>query len=81
MILCENRDELMNYLLKKGIETKIHYPIPLHLQKAYLDKYKKVKIKNVEYQAKHLLTLPVHQFLNDKHMKYIVQAIKNFYLK
>lgn len=80
MILCENRDELMNYLLKKGIETKIHYPIPLHLQKAYLDKYKKVKIENVEYQAKHLLTLPVHQFLNSKHMKYMVQAIKDFYL-
>ena len=81
MILCENRDELMNYLLKKGVETKIHYPIPLHLQKAYLDKYKKVKIKNVEHQAKHLLTLPVHQFLNDKHMKYIVNSIKDFYLK
>ena len=81
MILCEKRDELMKYLLKKGIETKIHYPVPLHLQKAYLDKYKKVKIENVEYQAKHLLTLPVHQFLNNNHMKYMVQAIKNFYSK
>ena len=81
MILCENRDELMKYLLKKGIETKIHYPIPLHLQKAYLDKHKKVKIKNVEYQARHLLTLPVHQFLNNKHMKYMVESIKDFYSK
>lgn len=79
MILCKKRDQLKNYLIKNSIEVKIHYPIPLHMQPAYLKKYKKIKLKNTEFQAKHLLTLPIHQFLNLNHMNFIVKKIKEFY--
>ena len=34
MILCKKRNMLSKFLNKNGIETKIHYPKPLHLQKA-----------------------------------------------
>ena len=70
-------------MIKNGIEVKIHYPIPLHLQKAAKIKciYFKEDLKNVEYQAKNLLTLPVHQFLTKKHLTYMLDKIFEFYSK
>ena len=46
IIKTNYRDELMKYLADKNIETKIHYPIPLHLQP--VSKYLKYKI--IHYQ-------------------------------
>ena len=80
MILVKKRDKLKKYLLSHGIETKVHYPIPLHLQKA--SKYLKYKINSLpisEYQSRHLLTLPVHQYLSKKQLNYMVNKIFNFY--
>lgn len=79
MILCKERDELKKFLEKNKIEAKIHYKIPLHLQKAYLNNYKKVRMPKSEYQAKRLLTLPVHQFINNQQLKYIIKKINIFY--
>ena len=80
MGLFEKRDELLNYLIKNNIEAKIHYPVPLHLQKASNKLgYSKGSFPIAENQANKLLTLPVHQYLNSKHMKYIVTKIKKFY--
>ena len=80
MGLFENRDKLLNYLIKNNIEAKIHYPIPLHLQKAANKlKYKKGSFPIAEKQAKKLLTLPVHQYLNEKHMNYMIMKINEFY--
>jgi len=81
MILCQNRDKLKKYLEKKKIEVKIHYPKPLHLQKASKIIDAKKSLKNAERQSRSLLTLPVHQFLKKKHLNYIVDTISNFYLK
>jgi aminotransferase EvaB len=81
MILCEKRNKLKLFLEKFGIECKIHYPIPLHLQKAYLQNYKKIKMPKAEYQAKKLLTIPIHQFIKKKQLIYIVKKIEAFYLK
>ena len=80
--LFKNRDKLIKFLSSKNIECKIHYPIPLHLQKASQKlKYLKGSMPNAEYQANHLMTIPVHQFLNKKHMEYISKQIFLFYEK
>jgi aminotransferase EvaB len=79
MILCNKRDQLKKFLEKNKIETKIHYKIPLHLQKAYLDKYKKVKMPKSEFQAKKLLTLPIHQFITKNQLEYMSKKINLFY--
>ncbi len=82
MAKFKKRDKLKSYLIKNGIEVKIHYPIPLHLQKAakYLG-YKKGDFPEAENQAKELLTLPVHQYLNRNQLYFMVNKIKNFYKK
>ena len=80
MICFKQRDKLKKYLLKNGIEVKIHYPVPLHLQKASKSLgYKKGDFPKAEKHSKELLTLPIHQYLNKKQINYIAKKIKNFY--
>ncbi len=76
----KKRDKLKKYLIKNGIEVKVHYPIPLHLQKpSKVLGYKKGTFPISEMQAKCILTLPVHQYLNTTHLKYMVKKIESFY--
>jgi len=82
MFFAQKRDRLLSYLLKNGIEAKVHYPIPLHLQKAsrYLG-YKKGDFPVTEAQCKSMITLPVHQHLTDGQTNYMIDKIKAFYKK
>lgn len=79
-IQCDNRDELQTFLIKNGIDAKIHYPIPMHLQPAanYLG-YKKGDFPICERIAASTLSLPVHEFLSQDDLEHIVQKIKEFY--
>jgi aminotransferase EvaB len=80
MVMVKERDKLLAYLLKHGIEAKVHYPIPLHLQQAarYLG-YKEGDFPITEAQAKSILTLPVHQHLRPEQIDYMIEIIHNFY--
>jgi aminotransferase EvaB len=81
MVLAEDRDKLLIHLLKSGIEAKIHYPVPLHLQPASLAmNLNRRVLKNSELQATKLLTLPIHQYLNQDQIKYMFKSIEEFYL-
>lgn len=76
------RDALLNYLLDKGIEAKVHYPIAMHLQRAsrYLG-YKKGDFPVAEKDAETMITLPVHQHLTQEEMKYMIDCVRSFYLE
>ena len=52
------------------VDTKVHYPTPIHLQPAakYL-KYKKGDFPIAEKMAKTTLSLPVHEFIKTKHIQ------------
>jgi len=80
VIQVSKRDRLKNYLLKKGIQTAIHYPVPIHLQPAAKKfGYKKGDFKNTELQSKKILTLPVNENLNKNHIMNICKKINDFY--
>jgi dTDP-4-amino-4,6-dideoxygalactose transaminase len=82
MAKFKQRDKLKSYLIKNGVEVKVHYPIPLHLQKpSRLLGYKSGDFPEAEKQAKELLTLPVHQYLNKSQLNFIIKKIENFYNK
>lgn len=82
VIQVKNRDELYQYLLDEGIEAKIHYPIPMHLQKAaeHLG-YKKGDFPVCERHCQTILTLPVHQHLSKAQMDYMIECVRKFYQK
>lgn len=80
VIQVDDRDKLKKYLKKKGVETAIHYPMPIHLQTAskFLG-YKKGSFPETEKQSKHILTLPINQYLKKNEIHYICKTINNFY--
>jgi len=80
VIQARERNKLGAYLAEKGIETKVHYPVPLHLQPAsqYLG-YQEGDFPVCEAQAKSILTLPVHQHLTDDQVTYVIDNIRKFY--
>ena len=59
----------------------VYYKTPLHLHKAtkFLG-YKKGDFKVAENQAKKLITLPIHQFIKVKQIKYVINTITKFYI-
>ena len=80
VIQVEKRNKLQKYLLENGIESFVHYPIPIHLQKACSKyKYKKGDFPNAEKQANSILSLPIHQFLSKKNIIKICNTINSFY--
>ena len=80
VLRVKGRDDLLKYLLDKGIEAKVHYPIPLHLQNAsrYLG-YKKGDFPVAEKDAETVITLPVHQHLTQEEMNYMIDCVHSFY--
>ena len=79
-INVKKRDKLKRYLIKKNIDAKVHYPIPIHLQRAakFLN-YKKGDFPVAEKLAKTSLSLPVHEFIKKEHINYVVKTIDKFY--
>lgn len=80
MVIAKDRDKLLSYLINNGIEAKIHYPIPLHLQPAAASfGYKEGDFPVTESQCKSIITLPVHQHLTEEQIDYIIKKMKGFY--
>ena len=70
---------LLEHLHEKGIDSRVFYPLPLHLQKCfkYL-KYKRGDFPQAESAAKQILTLPIYPELTLEEKDYIVQSVKEF---
>ena len=82
VIKVENRDGLQAYLGDKGVATGLHYPMPLHLQKAYAHiGYQKGDFPVTENVAERLLSLPMFPELTRAQMDYVVDGIKAFLAK
>jgi dTDP-4-amino-4,6-dideoxygalactose transaminase len=81
-IQLESRDALREFLAKQGIETGIHYPIPLHLQPAYAHLgYQKGIFPIAERVADSTLSLPLYPQLPDEHVDYVIAKVREFFGK
>lgn len=82
MLYAERRDELYEFLLARGVEAKVHYPIPLPLQRglAHLG-YEHGDFPETERQAASVISLPADQHLTDEQIAYAIDAVKAFYGK
>ena len=78
-IIGKDRDGLMQHLLNKGIPCAIYYPIPLHLQKAYLDvRYKEEDFTVTNQLVKEVISLPMHTELDDEQIKFITDSVLEY---
>lgn len=79
-IFTQHRNDLQVFLKEKGIDTLIHYPFPIHLQKAF--KYlghTKGDFPQTEQLSRTTLSLPLYPGLTDDDVFYICRSILSFF--
>lgn len=78
-VLSKHRDALAKHLKARGIETGIHYPIPLHLQPVYKNLgHQRGDFPVAEKIADEELSLPMFPELTDAQVEMIVDAVREF---
>ena len=80
VIQVDDREKLISFLNENGIQTAIHYPVPIHLQPAAAKLgYKVGDFQMTETQAKRILTLPINQFLDHQQIERIALKVNEFF--
>jgi dTDP-4-amino-4,6-dideoxygalactose transaminase len=76
------REKLQTYLNETGVGTGLHYPVPIHLQKAYAGRgHKEGDYPVTEKVAHEILSLPMFPELTEEQIRFVVNRIKEFYAK
>jgi dTDP-3-amino-2,3,6-trideoxy-4-keto-D-glucose/dTDP-3-amino-3,4,6-trideoxy-alpha-D-glucose/dTDP-2,6-dideoxy-D-kanosamine transaminase len=80
MLRVDRRDELLAYLNARGVEAKVHYPIPMHLQPASRNLgYRAGDFPVSERDARCIVTLPAHQHLTEEEINFAIEQVRAFY--
>jgi len=78
-IRCAHRNALETYLAEKGIMTNKHYPIPMHLQKAYEDlQIPKGALPIAEEISDTELSIPMYYGMTDEEVQYVIDVLNQF---
>jgi dTDP-4-amino-4,6-dideoxygalactose transaminase len=80
VVRVSKRDELMKYLKDNDIHTGIHYPIPCHLQEAYVrHQQTEQELHVAETYSREILSLPIYAELTEQELQVVCETIKRFY--
>ncbi len=80
VIRTKRRNSLQKFLKEKGIGTVIHYPIPIHLQKAYRDLgHRKGDLPFTEQASQEVLSLPFFPEMEDSEMEGVAEEVRSFF--
>jgi dTDP-4-amino-4,6-dideoxygalactose transaminase len=75
-VRTREREALMKALGEQGIQTGIHYPVPVHLQPAYADAaYSKGSFPHSEKAADEVVSLPMYPEMTEEHLQAVGQAL------
>ncbi len=73
-----DRERVRQTLGERGIECGLHYPIPLHLQKAYRDLgYQTGDFPDTEESANTILSLPIFPHITEEMVAYVCENLKS----
>ena len=78
-LLRGSRVEFMNYLSQQGIETRIHYPVPLHKTIPYRSFNRLEPLRCVETKQSHIVSLPIGEHIDQYAVQYISEVIRGFF--
>ncbi len=76
LVSASRRDALREELSREGIETQIHYPVPLHRQKAYMDMFVGASYRHGEDAAARLITLPLFPQLPEESVEFVAATLR-----
>ena len=79
VITTEERDELLEHLNAHHIFPGMHYPVPIHLQKAYAHlNYRAGDLPRAEYLSNHCISLPIYPELSDEEVAKVLESVNSF---
>jgi aminotransferase EvaB len=79
IVRVARRDQMLTWLNERGIEAKVHYPIPVHLQPAAAGLgYKPGDFPVCERDCASIVTLPAHPYLSDDEVDYTIEQVRAF---
>jgi len=74
-----DRKALLDHMASKDIPVMVYYPVPLHLQKAYVDpRYKPGDFPVTEALSDSVISLPMHTELDEEQLTYITRSLLDF---
>lgn len=76
-VFCEERDRLRSYLMERGVETLIHYPIAPHQQNCYRE-YAHLSLPVTERLHRTELSLPIGPFMAQDEVRMVIEAVNDF---
>jgi dTDP-4-amino-4,6-dideoxygalactose transaminase len=79
VLRTKHRENLMQFLKEKNIDSLIHYPTPVHQQKAYTDFFKDESYPVSEKVAKEILSIPIFGHISDDQITHVIDSIKKFF--
>ena len=77
VVTTPERDKLRAYLEECDIPTLVHYPIPLHRQKAFAE-FGPARCPNADQFCSRVVSLPMHAFLSDVDVDRVIEAVRGF---
>lgn len=80
IVFAEERDALLKFCVERGIEAKVHYPIPIYRQPAL--QYLGLKEGDFPVTDRHtheIITFPCDQHLSPQELQYVVDTVAEFY--
>lgn len=79
VVRTAKRDELLRFLKDSGVGVLIHYPVPIHLQPAYVNRLRGCdKLNETESAAREILSLPMYPELTGDEIARVISLIKEF---
>ena len=81
IIKTKKRNQLKSYLTSFKIDTAIHYPVPIHLQHAYIQSYGKITLPKTEKYSKKILSLPINPYMSATEVNYVIEKVIKFFKK
>lgn len=79
VIRSAHRVELQSHLKEKGVNALVHYPMPVHLQPAYLGHLRGADhLPVTEEAARTVLSLPIYPELTEKEVQTVIEAVVGF---
>jgi dTDP-4-amino-4,6-dideoxygalactose transaminase len=79
VIKTDRREELIDFLSEKGIQTGIHYPSSLTLLPPYIaDHATYTKAYQSNTHGKQVLSIPAHEMLSDSQVQYVIDSLNSF---
>jgi dTDP-3-amino-2,3,6-trideoxy-4-keto-D-glucose/dTDP-3-amino-3,4,6-trideoxy-alpha-D-glucose/dTDP-2,6-dideoxy-D-kanosamine transaminase len=82
IVFAERRDALLKHCIDRGIEAKVHYPVPIYRQPALAALgYKEGDFPVADRHTGEIITFPCDQHLAREEIDYVIDTVREFYVK